>query len=477
MKMKCSGLVVSFGLLIGLFFVGFNFSASAQSNDLKSEGSPILKIDEGKTNVIKTESGYQLYRNGLPYYVKGVGGDVNLDLAVQIGANSIRTWGIDNAQQILDDAQKHGMTVMLGLWLQHERHGFDYNNTEKVKIQLEHFKRVIDKFKSHPALLMWGIGNELDLQYTNTNCWYAVQDIAKYAHEVDPNHPTSTVTAGLDSMEVQLIKQRAPDIDIYCVNTYGDIAGVPANISRFGWTGPYMITEWGVNGYWESPKTAWDVSIEQTSTEKKQVFFDRYNNYIKPNQNYCLGSYAFLWGAKQEYTETWFGLFSKDNLPTEPIDALEMVFKNKPTESATPTIVSLTVDNKKALDNIHTKAGVTYAASVNAMLGVDMQTNVKDSSNKILYNWKILAESTDKKSGGDKEEEAVELNGLIKSKKSNNIKFRAPVQEGAYRIFVSAFYNGKVAYANIPFYVDKRTEQDGQARFIQVKKQSMSDFK
>ena len=62
-----------------------------------------------------------------------------------------------------------------------------------------------------------------------------------------------------------------------------------------------------------------------------------------------------------------------------------MVFKNKPTESATPTIVSLTVDNKKALDNIHTKAGETYAASVNALLGVDMQTNVKDSSNKILH--------------------------------------------------------------------------------------------
>lgn len=430
-----------------------------------------------QTKVVKTDFGYQLYHNGQPYYVNGLGGEVNLDLVVKIGGNSIRTWGIDNAQQVLDDAHKRGLTVMLGFWLQHERHGFDYNNAEKVKTQLEHFKKMVDKFKNHPALLMWGIGNELDLQYTNTNCWYAVQDIAKYAHEVDPNHPTSTVTAGLDSMEVQLIKQRCPDIDIYCVNTYGDIAGVPANISRFGWTGPYMITEWGVNGYWESPKTSWDVSIEQTSTEKKQVFFDRYKNYIKPNTNHCLGSYAFLWGAKQEYTETWFGLFTKDNLPTEPVDALEMVFKNQAPELAAPTIVSLMVDNKKALDNIHAKAGELYTASVNAMIGIDMQNNVKDSSNKIIYNWKILAESTDKKSGGDKEEEAVELNGLIKSKKSNDIKFRAPSQEGAYRIFVSAFYNGKVAYANIPFYVDKRTEQDGQARFIQVKKQSMSDFK
>jgi hypothetical protein len=106
-----------------------------------------------------------------------------------------------------------------------------------------------------------------------------------------------------------------------------------------------------------------------------------------------------------------------------------------------------------------------------------MRNVIEDKNGEIIYNWKILAESTDKKSGGDREEEAVELNGLIKSKKSNDIKFRAPSQEGAYRIFVSAFYNGKVAYANIPFYVDKRTEQDGQAKFIQVKKQSMSDFK
>ena len=110
-----------------------------------------------QTKVIKTDTGYQLYRNGQPYYVNGLGGEVNLDLVVKIGGNSIRTWGIDNAQQVLDDAQKHGLTVMLGFWLQHERHGFDYNNAEKVKTQLEHFKKMIDKFKNHPALLMWGI--------------------------------------------------------------------------------------------------------------------------------------------------------------------------------------------------------------------------------------------------------------------------------------------------------------------------------
>lgn len=116
---------------------------------------------------------------------------------IAIGANSFRTWGVDNAKQVLDEAHKRGLTVMLGLWLQHERHGFDYDNKMKVKQQLDYFKTVINQYKDHPALLLWGIGNELDLDYTNPNVWYAVQDIAKYAHQVDPNHPTSTVTARL----------------------------------------------------------------------------------------------------------------------------------------------------------------------------------------------------------------------------------------------------------------------------------------
>jgi len=195
-----------------------------------------------QTSIAKTDSGYVLIRNGQPYYVKGVGGTVNLPLAVAIGANSIRTWGIEEAERILDEAHRLGLTVMLGFWLQHERHGFDYNDTVKVNRQYRHFCAAIDRFKNHPALLLWGIGNELDLQYSNPRCWDAVQQIAAYAHKVDPNHPTSTVTAGLDSMEVVHIRRRAPDIDLLGINTYGDIQGVPANIRRFGWDGPYMIT-------------------------------------------------------------------------------------------------------------------------------------------------------------------------------------------------------------------------------------------
>ena len=85
-----------------------------------------------KVEVIFDGKNWNLVRDGKPYYIKGAGGDKYLDKIVECGGNSLRTWGPENAQQILDDAQARGLTVMLGLWVQHERHGFDYNNKKKI---------------------------------------------------------------------------------------------------------------------------------------------------------------------------------------------------------------------------------------------------------------------------------------------------------------------------------------------------------
>ncbi len=428
-------------------------------------------LTTAQTKVVKTPEGYTLMRNGAPYYVKGVGGKVNFDKMVEIGANSFRLWGDEDAQHLLDEAQKRGLTVMLGFWLQQERNGFDYNNAERVKKQTEYFKTVVDKYKNHPALLFWGIGNELDLQYTNPNVWYAVQEIAQYIHQIDPNHPTSTVTAGLDSTNLSYIIARCPDIDIYGINTYGDIGRVVQNVAKFGWTGPYMITEWGPDGHWASPQTDWKVSLEQTSTEKRIAYYKRYKNYIEANKNQCLGSYAFLWGDKQEYTETWYGLFSKDNLPTEPVDALEMVFTEKEITHPSPSILSFTMDSKEANQNVTLKADDKYTSQLTAKVG----NEIDDA--RIRYVWRILQESTDKKAGGDEEQAATELKGLIKKGKVHNqISFRAPAEEGYYRLFVSAICNGKQAYANIPFKVVKRSDSDKQARFVKFKYTDMNSF-
>jgi hypothetical protein len=45
-----------------------------------------------------------------------------------MGANSFRTWGADNLEAQLDEAHRLGLAVTVGIWLGHERHGFNYNN-------------------------------------------------------------------------------------------------------------------------------------------------------------------------------------------------------------------------------------------------------------------------------------------------------------------------------------------------------------
>lgn len=109
-------------LLIRLLFVCFfNFlDVNAQA----------IKVEIQKTT---NGNGYQLLRDQKPYYIVGAGGQTQLDLVIKLGGNSIRTWGLENAQEILDEAQKKGLTVMLGFWIQHERHGFDYDNEIKVR--------------------------------------------------------------------------------------------------------------------------------------------------------------------------------------------------------------------------------------------------------------------------------------------------------------------------------------------------------
>lgn len=442
-------------LLLGLSLTLCLGSASAQVNPVsvvEIQGVTFLDGD-----IFYDGGQWQLLRNGNPYYVIGAGGETHLNELVEIGGNSIRTWGSENAQTVLDEAHKRGLTVLLGLWVQHERHGFDYNDTLAVAKQLASFKVTIDQFKNHPALLMWGIGNEVNLSYTNPKVWNAIQDIAKYAHQSDPNHPTTTVTAGLNRAEVEYVKQRAPDIDIFSVNTYGDIAEVPKNIGNFGWTGPYMITEWGPNGHWESPTTQWGAAIEQSSWEKASVYTERYQKYIEPNQSHCVGSYVFLWGQKQEYTETWYGLFTKDGHKTQAIDALNWVWKKDSLQWATPSIQALSINKKKANDNISLKANSkNEAIALGQLIQYQSTLSMHPSGfekTKLQYEWKILKESTDKKSGGDAEKESEQLNGLIPVSQSAKITFRAPAQPGAYRLFVRIQHNQTVAYANIPFQV------------------------
>lgn len=398
-------------------------------------------------STLKFEQGhYQIYRGGQAYFIKGAGGSGNMPLLVASGGNSVRTWGTDKAQQILDEAQANDLTVMLGLRLGHERHGFDYDDKAAVAKQKQQVREQVLQFKDHPALLVWGIGNEVDLFYTNTNMWYAIEDIAQMIKELDPNHLVTTVTAGIDQTKAELIKQRVPSIDYLSINIYGGLETLPQQLFDIGYSGAYVVTEWGPTGHWQIAKTDWDVPIEQTSTEKAASYRSRYQAGITAAPKRALGSYAFLWGQKQETTPTWYGVFTEAGEPTEVVDSLQYLWTGEWPAQRAPAIASFSLNGKQAADSVHMSLGQTNVAEVEL---------IQHDAQVLNIRWEILAESTDIKAGGDRESRPQALTGLVIEQADNKLTFTAPTEPGAYRLFmVASTPTNKVANANIPFYVD-----------------------
>ena len=124
-----------------------------------------------RVQVVKQPDGtFTLLRNGEPYRVKGAGvatgpglGGGNLKLLAESGGNSVRTWGIQHLEQVvdgkpfLDRAHELGISVTAGFWVRHVRHGFDYSDPASIKTQRDELRDAVTKYKDHPALLAWGL--------------------------------------------------------------------------------------------------------------------------------------------------------------------------------------------------------------------------------------------------------------------------------------------------------------------------------
>jgi hypothetical protein len=398
-----------------------------------------------KVTVRQAGGRYELLRDGKPYFIKGAGGGQYPDRIAAYGGNSIRTWGTGGADQVLADANKYGLTVMLGLDVARERHGFDYNDAAAVAAQLQKLRADVLKYKDNPAVLFWGIGNELNLDYTNPKVWDAVNDIAKMIHEVDPNHPTSTVLAGANKKEIDYIKDRCPAVDILSINTYAGMATLPKQVRDAGWVGPYVVAEWGPTGHWEGPQTPWKASVEETSSQKATVYKSRYEASVKQDKTQCLGSYVFLWGQKQERTPTWYGLFTEKGEETEVMDVLQYEWTGQWPKNRAPHIASFTLGGKTATEAVAFKSG--SAVTARAVI-------TDPEGDKPEIYWELLPESTDLKQGGDRENRPTPIPMLTEHTTGETTVFQVPTQSGAYRLFVyGRDGHGNVATGNIPFLV------------------------
>ncbi|HQK92217.1 MAG TPA: glycoside hydrolase family 2 TIM barrel-domain containing protein [Armatimonadota bacterium] len=385
-------------------------------------------------------AGWQLMREGAPYPVRGVAGEVHLGLAARIGANSIRTWGVsDSLPALLDEAAAHGLTVAVGLWLGHERHGFRYDEPQQVVGQLEACREAILRFRDHPAVLLWGIGNEMEAEGRNVAIWQHVNEIAAMAKELDPNHPTMTVISDCSEVKVRLLHEHCPSIDIVGMNSYGGAPTLPERYRAAGGTKPFIVTEYGPLGRWESPKTPWGAPIEATSTAKAE----QYRRALEAQQaspELCLGSYAFLWGWKQEATPTWFGMLLPDGSRLAAADVLSEAWSGQPPANRCPAIASLVAETEAQL-----APGDTFGASLAAS---------DPEGDPLEAEWSVMAEPGAYGTGGDAEAVPPSLPETLVASSLTGAEARAPDQEGAYRLYVTVRDGqGGAATANLPFRV------------------------
>lgn len=433
-----------------------------------------IVIDETRTVYIKkTQTGYQLFRHGEPFYIQGAGGESYFRELAEIGGNTIRLYDTLNLQNKLDEAHKYNLAVIVDLPLYRFETSYNqYLIEDDVLLLKKNIKNIVLKHKDHPALLMWNLGNEIQYPVviqknriaTNLNDVHEIfkvlfqrrkfiktfNELLEFIHAEDPNHPVTTSVATNKFWKKLLnIHIYSPDIDIIGYNIFAPPQRIKPQLdklSKFIKMKPFYISEWGMEGPWAQEKTSWGAPVETTSTNKGEQYKENYlifkNNYSK-----SLGSAVFYWGQKQERTHTWFNIFDEQGRKSQVYNELQKLWSNDSVNQEPPRLKYMLIDKKGAKDNLVFTPNELKSAQV-------LFHEKADSIFQI--SWEIHEEGWNYEGGGAKHKKTEIISGCIERIDGNEVIFRAPSVEGPYRIFAFIYDQyGNFATTNTPFYVLK----------------------
>ncbi len=407
---------------------------------------------KGKKVAIRKENGrYQLYKDGQPFFVKGAVGHTHLDELAACGANTLLIWDTSLIEKTLNEADRNHLSVIAGLDIPSGELVDFYNNDTLVNKLFNDYQRVINRFKGHPALLAWGLGNELVMPVSSRSSGFykTYNRLLRMIHTDDKDHPVTTTIINYQKQSILNIRWKIRDLDFISINTYNRLKDINKQLGMLSWfwNGPFLISEWSPNGGWESETTVWQAPIENTSTKKAEQYTEFYRQYMPLNNNRFLGSLVFYWGSRQEYTHTWYSVFTENGVPTEIKEALKDCWTGTTTEHQSTKIKYMLVDSSGARDNLLLSPGSQHTASLL------LEDGVKPDS--LRFAWEIVQE--DWLNWGRTWhyfKRPAAMQGLISDSTLMNPKFTCPKKEGPYRIFINVYNNkGFCTTANTPFYV------------------------
>jgi len=465
-------------------------NSTNSSDDIEAEQISIeFDGSTGRYRVLSNLTGY-LGVNGT---VRGAGGLHHTEAAVNAGADALRTWGLDQMDRTIGDAEDAGLKISAGLWLPHWSGRYkECEDLEEDAFWMsarENYVAGVRKYKNSPAILWWTVGNEMELEVNpsagNDCVWKRVEWIAQAVKEEDPNHPVGTCLAGVAKPKVTSIDELCPSLDFVGVNSYGDDAlHVGPQLREWGWTRPFALLEFGPRGHWASPMTEFGSYVEESSTEK----VPRYNNtcYSCYEDELCIGAFAFVWGWKWEKTGTWYNLFNEWTAVTENVTvpcpdcesevmaALHKCWSGEARVDLPPSVHSVQVDGEVLAD---------YSFTVPQSQAVTLQVNASHPAGKdMVAIWAVTKEVVSDAIGGAHEdtnqlldtiwqEQAHTATGLEVSLNTSQL-----ANGNIYRMYVfvrqdpatcEGNCDAQEAVASLPFYIC-HTAELGEVCYSQV---------
>lgn len=423
-------------------------------------------------HIKKNEKGFQLYKNGEPFYIKGAGGDYYFKELSEIGANTVRVYDTLNLELKLNEAQKYNLAVIVDLPIYRFSNTYNpYLNdsiTDALKINVE---KTVQRYKNHPALLMWNLGNELqyptvinknriaenfdDIKkiaielYNRRSFVKTFNELIDIIHQKDPNHLVTTSLATNNFWrKVLSIHLFSPELDIIGYNIFAPPERIRvtfnrlSNLMKFK---PYYISEWGIEGPWAQEKTIWNAPVEATSTRKGGQYLENHHSFeeLYPES---IGNTAFYWGQKQERTHTWFSIFDKEGRKSQAYYSLNNIWKEQSDEREwPPQIKYMLLNNKGSRDNLIFNSNEI----IQSKLLFEYNTDTT-----LQYIWEIFEEEWNYAGEGVAHKEAKKINVDFVQMNDSIVSFKTPNVEGPYRIYVNVNDSkGNFASANTPFYV------------------------
>ena len=248
----------------------------------------LLACEKTTNNTVRIDA-QKIVVNDRPYLIKGIcyhpvpkgsnersftSIDQDLSLMVEASINTIRVYAPIDDVAILDKIHAAGIKLIVG---------FGYNQGGVFDIASGSLLDYVTKYKTHPAILFWELGNEYNYHPEwfdgDINNWYtALEKTAQMIHALDANHPVSTAHGEIPTQEVL---NENPSIDVWGVNVYR--WDLPASLIE-EWksrsTKPLYFSEAGADSYMTIEKDGYAAGENQkaqadaTGTILNQLFED-----------------------------------------------------------------------------------------------------------------------------------------------------------------------------------------------------------